>query len=136
MRLPGLTAEASLYQSTGRYHMTWRAGALGRGPSVAPSSGSCSFWQTLGCAGALIACSADCVFDPNKFDCLACFAGLGASSCWNCLPNIGGGGGGGGGGGSPCCPFGTSCRCGGRCVQMDGRVVCTGQCLTPREACP
>src|SRR5436305_15215252 len=99
MRLPALTADASLYLSTGRYHVTWNAGTLGGGPSVAPSSfsGSCDFWQTLGCAGALALCSVDCAVDPNKFDCLACFAGLGSSSCWNCLPNTGGGGGGTGG---------------------------------------
>jgi hypothetical protein len=115
--IPGFSAEAALYQPKGRYHMTWSAARLG-GPIVAPNfSGSCSFWQTLGCAGALALCAVDCAVDPMKWDCLACFAGLGASSCWNCLPDTGGGvGGGGGGGGGGGCPPG-QIECGGSCCQ-------------------
>jgi hypothetical protein len=46
----------------------------------------------------------------------------------------------GSGGGIPiprCCPLGTECRCGGRCVtQADGSVECVhGECLTPTERC-
>lgn len=143
MRLPGLTAEASLYQSVGRYHMTWSAGAAGQGTTVAPAG--CGFWQTLGCAGALLACSADCALDPNKWDCLACFAGWGASSCWNCLPGTGDGGGGSGGGGvgggggggvtsHRCCPPGR--RCCGTCQKVAGGTMCDDVCVGPREVCP
>ncbi len=133
MRLPGLSADASLYHSTMKCHATWSAGAGGGAPSIAPAS--CGVLETIGCGAALLACSADCVFDPNSFDCLACFAGLSASSCRNCLPNIGGGGAV-GGGNNQCCTPGTQCSCGGRCVAFGTGTRCTGTCLRPGERCP
>jgi hypothetical protein len=47
-------------------------------------------------------------------------------------------GGDGGGGGPPqCCPFGTSCRCGGSCQTVDGQLQCVnGVCLRPDQVCP
>jgi hypothetical protein len=141
MNIPGFDAEASLYtsgQAYRGYHVTPSAGVLRYGPSVVPSSfsGSCDVWQTLGCSFALVACSVDCALDPNKFDCLACFAGLGASSCWNCLPNLGGGG------GPPpppqCCPNPNRPYCcpPSSCVPLPhGGYTCTGTCVESARVC-
>jgi hypothetical protein len=132
MRLPGLSADASLYQSTIKYHATWSADAGGGAPSIAPAG--CGVLEAAGCIVAGLICGGVCIFDTD--DCATCLAGIGASNCLNCLSTGGGNGGGGGGGTNQCCTPGTQCSCGGRCVAFGTGTRCTGTCLRPGERCP
>ncbi|WP_019502199.1 hypothetical protein [Pseudanabaena sp. PCC 6802] len=44
----------------------------------------CSTWKKIGCAGAVAACAAVC-YASGGLACAGCFAGLGQSSCIDCL---------------------------------------------------
>lgn len=57
-----------------------RMGASGNG--ITPSG--CSTWTAIGCTAALAACAGICAASLGS-GCVACFAGLGASSCFDCL---------------------------------------------------
>lgn len=44
----------------------------------------CSTWKKIGCAASVAACAAVC-YASGGTACAACFAGLGQSSCIDCL---------------------------------------------------
>lgn len=133
MNLPGFSADASLFRTAHVYRGSSR-GPGGRGaalPSAITAQASCtdSCWEQYGiCAGL-------CLLTFNPASIAGCEFG-----CWikNLICQAGCESGGGGGGPPMCCPFGRSCRCGGRCVtQPNGSIACVdGVCLAPHQECP
>jgi hypothetical protein len=80
MTFPGFNAEASLHRSRQMYS---GVGALGQAVgAIRPAS--CSIWKKAACAGALAACAYVCA-QSGGVACAACFAGVGASPCIDCL---------------------------------------------------
>jgi len=70
MRLPRQAPTVSRFATADRFDA-----------AVEPSD--CSWLKKIACAGALAACGALCAGGPEA--CLPCFAGLGATSCVDCL---------------------------------------------------
>jgi len=156
MMLPGFTAEASAYRTKHQYRMAAGSFAGDGTGSVVPQG--CGWIKGGLCAavigGGVVVCTASCLASPELggFPCYACWTGfLGATSgfCKDCIPGwmrliigsfeSGGGGGGstgGGGGGSshPPCPTGQKCC--GDLVKMGGHLVCEGDCVPRKDACP
>ncbi len=130
MNIPGFAAEASLYKTGQSYRGSKGVSGVGTASPIVAAQTSCidSCWQQYGlCAGLCLL-----TFNPGAI--AACEFG-----CWVknlfCQANCPVGG---GGGGTPeCCPFGRTCRCGGKCVTVNGRLSCVdGVCLGPHEQCP
>jgi hypothetical protein len=48
------------------------------------TASGCSTWTAIGCAGAVAACAGACYVSLGTA-CAACFAAIGASSCFSCL---------------------------------------------------
>lgn len=121
MLLPSFNAEASLYAPRRKYHSTFQAGhALSN--VVLPQDCSANCWLAYGL----------CVLGAggNPLAVIACYGGF--LFCEANCPGPGGGN----GGPPQCCPPGTTCRCGGECVNLrGGGQRCTGQCLGPRGSC-
>jgi hypothetical protein len=154
MSMPGFSAESSLYQSNNQYRTTGPKCASDVSSDIVPQG--CGWVVGIICggviAGGAIFCTGVCIAggpESGGLPCWLCWTGyLGGlyGFCRDCLPEwvkelIGSfeGGGGSGGGGEPmCCPYGRSCRCGGKCVsQADGSIRCVdGICLKPGQACP
>lgn len=122
MKVPGFTAEASLYKSTRLYHGYSGRTRLDTASDVVPAQSDCE----IACGIADVVCLAACTF-LGPFAPL-CWAGCTAATVV-CLSECQGGG-----GPPPCCPLGKSCRCGGTCVPGKGCV--DGMCLGPNEVCP
>lgn len=153
MSIPGFAAEASLYQSRRHYRQSATPSYAGQDATVAPQG--CDFFHEIFCpvvvAVAAAACYAICHDTPPLCKpCLVAALGVDIGGCIDCLPEwvrdiingVGNGGGGAGGvGGQRCCPIGTKCSCGGKCMKVYGdggvRVECVdGVCLRPNEKCP
>jgi hypothetical protein len=71
MRVPKQTSPVTRLASTATF-----------GPKVA-ISGDCPWYKKVACGAAVLACAASCLAGPEA--CIACFAGLGSSSCIDCL---------------------------------------------------
>jgi len=132
MRLPAFAAEAALYKTKTSYRgfggITPHGGALTVVPADANSDCIALFLTAAEVAAEACATS---VFGIGPCIASVVFA-TGANIC-TCPPS----GGGGGGGPPTCCPPGTTCRCGGTCQRVNGRLACwDGKCLGPRELCP
>ena len=124
MAAPSFTAEASLYMTARSYRGGTGISGDSQGTEVVAQQGSgctveCADWNS---------CNQTCGEWPP---------GLSNYNCWldclkpsvNCLnstctppPPP-----------PPCCPFGRSCKCGGRCIP--GRGCVGGECLAPGEFC-
>jgi hypothetical protein len=48
------------------------------------TASGCSTWKKIGCAASVAACAAVC-YASGGLACAGCFAGLGQSSCIDCL---------------------------------------------------
>ncbi len=152
MKMPGFSAEASLYRTTNHYGFAAGGSFLSDGSTtVIPQD--CGFIKWLSCGvligTGVIVCGGACA-SGIAVACAGCiatvFGGTLAIDCYDCLPEwirdviegggSGGGGGGGGGTGGPCgCPRGTRC-CGG-CTKVPGQgLVCNDECIGPGEVCP
>jgi hypothetical protein len=155
MPMPGFTAEVSAYKTNNSYRLGAGGSLSGYGEaSVIPQG--CGWVEGITCgvviAGGVVVCTASCLASPalGGIPCYLCWAGyLGAlyGFCHDCIPawmralvdqgsSGGGSGGGGGGGGSshPPCPTGQKCC--GSLVKMGGHLVCDGDCVPRKEACP
>lgn len=138
--MPGFAAKASLFKTRTLYR-GYGATGFDMASTVVPAdanydcTNSCLGWADAGAA--LCVVIAGTVGGPGgSFGCLAADA-LAAVKCLTaCPPPTNGGGG--GGGGPQCCPRGTRCSCGGRCVNLKGGgQACTdGVCLGPNQQCP
>jgi hypothetical protein len=62
-----------------------RVAALNERGQLGASLGACPWYQTAGCAVAVVACGASCALGPEV--CIPCLAGVGASSCLDCFFN-------------------------------------------------
>jgi hypothetical protein len=134
MRTPGFTGEASVYKTNNLYRLA-AGGSFPTDGSTKVVPQECRLFEEVVCGGfiaeGVVLCGGLCAAGPEA--CLACWAGVlgGAYDlCKDCIPA----GGGGGGGPAPCCPVGTTCRCGGKCVPGQGCV--DGVCLRPNQECP
>jgi len=96
------------------------------------------------CGGGAATCAAGCGPCSACATCTNCHStAIGWCFCsgencgWGSPCCAGSGGGGGGGGGPLCCPRGTRCSCGGRCVNLKGggQACIDGQCLGPNQQC-
>jgi len=126
MDMPGFAAEASLYRSGQIYSRYRKANYT---PSGLVPALSCR--EACGLTAAI--CGATCAW-WNPICELGCALALGI--CLEQCSSDGDGGGSGGGGGL-CCPFGSTCKCGGRCMSVNGRMSCVdGTCLRPNQSCP
>lgn len=125
MNMPAFTAEASLYMGGGSYCGNIRASRVGAATAIVPQ-------QDSGCT---VLC-ADWIGCTNT--CGAWPPGFGNAQCWldclrpstdclqGCFPPPP----------QQCCPFGTTCRCGGECVMVNGRLRCVGgECLRRNQVC-
>jgi hypothetical protein len=79
MFMPGFTAEASLYKTSGQYH----AVVTGTPSTTQVVPQNCPWWKVGLCAAAVAACVASCAAGPQA--CIVCFANLGMSDCIDCL---------------------------------------------------
>ena len=151
MGLPSFTGEASLYK-TGQFYRGYSGAAGGdaaRGVVLSAVCGTDCFalcglvagGATAGCIVSLLAALAapppvDLVLAGVAFGvCEALGVGVSAIACALNCPSCPDGG----GGGAPpeCCPFGRTCRCGGKCVNVNGQLRCVdGVCLGPNQRCP
>lgn len=137
MTIPGFDAEASLYQSRGRYAAVKYAGGLGGHALVSPQA--CGALKSLACNGLILGCVGCAAFTPNVPAVVGCFAAcLGGffGYCRDCIdvldvPENGGGSGGGGGGGSPA---GGTCFPN-KCCEWGDNGECT-LCIPRSAACP
>ena len=119
--IPSFTAEASLYFPRGPYRGSTGEGSVARN-AILPQdcSGDCALTYGLCLLGS----------GGNPIAVLGCYAAFVICEL-NC-PSPGGNGGPPG-----CCPVGTSCRCGGTCQMVNGRLRCVdGMCLRPGQVCP
>ena len=151
MNMPGYAAEASLYRTNSHYAVARGGGFLSNGNATLVPQG-CGVFQGIFCGSIIAAggaaCAALCLYGPAP--CAGCwitFLGGLYGSCKDCIPGwmkdlidifeSGGSGGGGGSGPPRCCPVGTTCRCGGQCVTVNGQLRCVdGVCLRPNQECP
>jgi hypothetical protein len=130
MHMPGYTAEASLYKTRRLYR--GRRGTFGVNTNRSVTAALDCHDE---CLLKYFACEAGCLIGTSGLGLIFCIGGcaVAAAECGNQCPSDGGGG----GGGSLCCPVGTSCRCGGRCVNVNGQLRCVdGMCLRPNQQCP
>jgi hypothetical protein len=134
MAQPGFTAEISVYR-TSRWYRFASGGGFLHDASAAVVPQDCGWFQEAVCAGFIaegtLLCAGLCTAGPAA--CLVCWAGFlgwAYDLCKDCIPS----GGGGGGRSDFCCPLGTNCRCGGKCVPGEGCVG--GKCLRPNQECP
>jgi hypothetical protein len=153
MNMPSFTAEASLYQTNNHFQSAGGNFPSDGNTTVTPQA--CGWIKGGICgtviAGGIVVCTASCLASAELggFPCYLCWAGfLGAAYgyCKDCIPawmralidSSEGGGGGGGSGPPTCCPRGTTCKCGGRCVtNSNGTISCVGgTCLRPNQQCP
>jgi hypothetical protein len=159
MNMPGFSAETSVYRTTNRYRSAVSASFATDGEMpVTPQD--CGIIKGIVCGTAIgigtTVCTASCLAAANAgplggYPCWLCWTGflgaIGLGGCLDCIPQWmldiihafeNAGGGGGGGGVSLCCPVGSTCKCGGRCVTMpDGSMACVGgTCLKPLQSCP
>ena len=140
--MPGFAAEASLYKTRGLYRGYGAMTGPDTSSTVAPAdanydcTNSCLGWAE---AGAVVCMLAAGLFTPAAG--ATCLMGD-ALTALKCIiacppPGNGGGGNGGGGGPAPCCGYFRTCRCGGKCVNVNGQLRCVdGFCLGPNERCP
>jgi hypothetical protein len=134
MRIPGYSAAATLYPARRVYRGHSGAGGAALAALI-PAQSDCGCGTSYAeCLGAAVV---GCIFSAG----LGCGVGVGVciAKYAYCLAtcNSGGGDGGGAGGGgglpAPCCGYGRTCRCGGKCVP--GRGCLGGSCLLPNEVC-
>ena len=125
MAAPGFTAGASLYVSAWSYRGGTNASGGSLGTMVVAQQGSgctvsCADWNS---------CNQKCGSWPPGFSNYHCWLDCLKPSieCLNttCTPPPAP---------APCCGFGTTCRCGGKCVPGVGCVG--GRCLRPNQQCP
>jgi hypothetical protein len=81
-RVPGFTAEQALEQGASTPYAGLALRSAGGG-AVEPQG--CNVFKAIGCAVSVAACSVACATGAGVPACAACFAGLGAGGCIDCL---------------------------------------------------
>jgi hypothetical protein len=148
MKMPGFTAETSLYKTNNHYRLNAIGSSLSAGNTTVTPQG-CGIGETIFCgtaiAGGSVLCVSACLAGPAP--CVTCWTGVlaivGYGFCRDCIPGwmravidiFDSGSGGGGGGSSPppppsCCPRGQ--RCCGSCASG----TCDDACISPGQSCP
>ena len=81
MRLPGFTAEVTLFKTDEPYRLIYDP--AGAAPSFGIQPQGCSPWEWVGCAAAIAGCASACVISPGPQCILACVA-IVAAGCLKC----------------------------------------------------
>lgn len=128
MNIPGYAAEASLYKTRRMYRGPTGTFGAGAAPHIITAALDCGDK----CALESEVCTLACAVGSGGFGLFVCLLACGVqfADCLSNCPSNGSGG----GGLHLCCPYGTTCRCGGKCVPGKGCVG--GVCLRPNQECP